>query len=252
MKLTKLLAFCLSMLFLAMAGCGAVNGEKVVSSGTGSAAKKPSSESVSSSGSPSTSSNPSKAPVTTTSSSNSTSAPPASRTKSLVFAEDDDTKAIFHLGMTSDQIKQALTENQMRTVKNEYPSSSVISTDSGIDLLFVLGTDLLGMISIDSVSETQPYSPYETQKGLKIGDTVETVRKLYGEPVEKEKYGDDINGLGVAYYYNISINMDDYYKKQTVKNKSDRGVYLRINISQSKGNNFNKVVNIIYADKANN
>ena len=174
------------------------------------------------------------------------------KSKSLVFAEDDNTKAIFHIGMTADQVKQALTENQMQTVKNEYPSSSRISTDNGIDLLFVLGTDLLGMISIDSVSDTQLHSPYETQKGLKIGDTVKTVRKLYGEPVEQEKYGDDINGLGVAYYYDTSINLDDYYKKQTVKNKSDRGVYLRINISQSKGNNFNKVVNIIYADKANN
>jgi len=66
------------------------------------------------------------------------------------------------------------------------------------------------------------------------------------------KYGDEINGLGVAYYYDIPINLDDYYKKQAVKNKSDRGVYLRINISQSKGNNFNKVVTIIYAEKTNN
>ncbi len=176
---------------------------------------------------------------------------PTSKTTSLAFAEDDHTKAIFHIGMTADQVKQAITENQMQIVQNEYPSSSLISTDNGVDLLFVLGTDSLGMISINSVSDTQLYSPYETQKGLKIGDTVETVKKLYGEPVEQEKYGDDINGLGVAYYYDIPINLDDYYKKQTVKNKSERGVYLRINISQSKGNNFDKVVNMIYADKAN-
>ena len=140
----------------------------------------------------------------------------------------------------------------MQIVQNEYPSPNRISTNHGVDLLFALGTDLFDMISINSVSNTQLHSPYVTQKGLKIGDTAETVRKLYGEPLEQVKYGDDISGLGVAYYYDISINLDDYYKEQTVKNKSDRGVYLRINISQSKGNSFNKVVNIIYADKANN
>lgn len=208
--------------------------------------------SVSSSGSPSTSSNPSNPPVATDSPSNSTSAPPTSETKSLLFAEDDNTMAIFHIGMTADQVKQALTENQMQIVQNEYPSPNRISTNHGVDLLFALGTDLFDMISINSVSNTQLHSPYVTQKGLKIGDTAETVRKLYGEPLEQVKYGDDISGLGVAYYYDISINLDDYYKEQTVKNKSDRGVYLRINISQSKGNSFNKVVNIIYADKANN
>ena len=55
------------------------------------------------------------------------------------------------------------------------------------------------MISIKSDSDTQLHSLYETQKGLKIDDVVETVRKLYGEPVKQVKYGDDINGLGVAY-----------------------------------------------------
>lgn len=207
---------------------------------------------VSSSSSPSTSSNPSNSPVTTDSLSNSNLASQSSETKSLLFAEDDNTKATFHIGMTADQVKQALAENQMQTVQNEYPSPNRISTNHGIDLLFALGTDLFDMISIESDSDTQLHSPYETQKGLKIGDAVETVRKLYGKPVEQVKYGDAINGLGVAYYYDIPINLDDYYKKQTVKNKSDRGVYLRINISQSKGNNFNKVVTIIYAEKANN
>lgn len=154
--------------------------------------------------------------------------------------------------MTADQVKQALTENQMKTVQNEYPNPNRISTDHGINLLFALGTDLFDMISIESDSDTQLHSPYQTQKGLKIGDTVQTVQKLYGKPVKQLKYGDDINGLGVAYYYDIPINLDNYYKVQTVKNKSDRGAYLRINISQSKENNFNKVVNIIYADKANN
>ena len=154
--------------------------------------------------------------------------------------------------MTADQVKQTLTENQMQTVQNEYPSPNRISTNHGIDLLFALGTDLFDMISIESDSGTQLHSPYKTQKGLKIGDAVETVRKLYGKPVKQMKYGDEINGLGVAYYYDIPINLDDYYKKQAVKNKSDRGVYLRINISQSKGNNFNKVVTIIYAEKTNN
>lgn len=208
--------------------------------------------SVLSSSSPSPSSNPLNSPVTTDSPSNFASTSPISEAKSLLFAEDDHTKAIFHIGMTADQAKQTLTENQMQTVQNEYPNPNRISTDHGIDLLFALGTDLFDMISIESDSDTQLHSPYETQKGLKIGDAVETVRKLYGKPVEQVKYGDDINGLGVAYYYDIPINLDDYYKKQTVKNKSDRGVYLRINISQSKGNNFNKVVTIIYAEKANN
>lgn len=154
--------------------------------------------------------------------------------------------------MTSDQVKQALTENQMQTVKNEDPNPNRISTDHGIDLLFTPGTDLFDMISIESDSDTQLHSPYKTQKGLKIGDAVEMVRTLYGEPVEQVKYGDNLNGLGVAYYYDIPINLDNYYKVQTVKNKSGRGVYLRINISQSKGNNYNKVVTIIYTEKANN
>ncbi|OCN01405.1 hypothetical protein A7X67_02045 [Clostridium sp. W14A] len=154
--------------------------------------------------------------------------------------------------MTSEQVKKALAENQMQTVENRDPSPNRISTDHGIDLLFTLGTDLFDKISIESDSDTQLHSSYKTQKGLKIGDAVETVRKLYGEPVEQAKYGDNLNGQGVAYYYDIPINLDNYYKVQTVKNKSDRGVYLRINISQSKGNNYNKVVTIIYAEKANN
>lgn len=72
MKSTKLLASCLCMLFLVMAGCGAPNGEKTVSSGTGSAVKNLSFKSVSSSGSASTSSNQSNLPITTDSSSSST------------------------------------------------------------------------------------------------------------------------------------------------------------------------------------
>ena len=55
-----------------------------------------------------TSSNPSKLPITINLSSNSTSALPISETKSLVFAEDDHTKAIFHIRMTREQVKQAL------------------------------------------------------------------------------------------------------------------------------------------------
>ncbi len=136
-------------------------------------------------------------------------------------------------------------------MQDEYPSENDFHTVDGVYLFSVLGTDLLGMISIDSSSDTQLYSPYETQKGLKIGDTVETVIKLYGQPVDKMEYGDDINGLGVAYYYDIPVNLDDYYKIQTDNLKSDRGVYLRINISQSKGDDFNKIVNIIYGDRAN-
>ena len=251
MKFRKLFFIGLSALLILTAGCSATNGD-AVNSGTNSAAKNLSSESVSSSGSPSTSSNPSKSPVTTNSSSNSTTTSSASEAKGLLFAEDDYTKAIFHIGMTSDQVKQALTENQMQTVKNEDPNPNRISTDHGIDLLFTPGTDLFDMISIESDSATQLHSPYKTQKGLKIGDAVEMVRTLYGEPVEQVKYGDNLNGLGVAYYYDIPINLDNYYKVQTVKNKSGRGVYLRINISQSKGNNYNKVVTIIYTEKANN
>ncbi|MGX8709507.1 MAG: hypothetical protein ACQGTM_04595 [bacterium] len=251
MQSRKLFSICLSALLFFTAGCSAINGD-VVSSGTSSAVKKPSSESISSSGTPSTSTNPSSLPVRTASSSNSTTASSTSEAKGLLFAEDDRTKAIFHIGMTSEQVKKALTENQMQTVENKDPSPNRISTDHGIDLLFTLGTDLFDKISIESDSDTQLHSSYKTQKGLKIGDAVETVRKLYGEPVEQAKYGDDLNGQGVAYYYDIPINLDNYYKVQTVKNKSDRGVYLRINISQSKGNNYNKVVTIIYAEKANN
>lgn len=239
MNFRKSAVVLLSAGLLFAAGCGAPT-EKAVSSGASSAAENPSSDSSSS------------LPVRTTSSSNSTAASSASNTKRLVFAEDDHTTAIFHIGMTSDQVKQALTENQMKTVENEYPSPNRISTDQGIDLLFSLETDLFDMISIESDSRTQLHSSYKTQKGLKIGDAVETVRKLYGEPVKQVKYGDDLNGLGVAYYYNIPINLDNYYKLLTVKHKSDRGVYLRINISQSKEYNYNKVVTIIYAEKANN
>ncbi len=183
--------------------------------------------------------------------SNASTVTPTTETKSLLFAEDDNTKAIFHIGMTADQVKQALTDNQMQIMQDEYPSENDFHTVDGVYLFSVLGTDLLGMISIDSSSDTQLYSPYETQKGLKIGDTVETVIKLYGQPVDKMEYGDDINGLGVAYYYDIPVNLDDYYKIQTDNLKSDRGVYLRINISQSKGDDFNKIVNIIYGDRAN-
>ncbi|MVB10867.1 hypothetical protein CAFE_15650 [Caprobacter fermentans] len=251
MKFRKLCFISLSALLIFTWGCNAANGAPV-SSGTGSAVKNSSSDSVSSLDSSSVSSNASKSAVTADSSSNSTTASSTSEEKGLLFAEDDHTKAIFHIGMTSEQVKKALAENQMQTVENRDPSPNRISTDHGIDLLFTLGTDLFDKISIESDSDTQLHSSYKTQKGLKIGDAVETVRKLYGEPVEQAKYGDNLNGQGVAYYYDIPINLDNYYKVQTVKNKSDRGVYLRINISQSKGNNYNKVVTIIYAEKANN
>lgn len=108
-------------------------------------------KSISSAASLSNSSNPSKSPVTTNSSSNSTSALPTSKTKSLMSAEDDHTKAIFHIGMTREQVKQALKDNQLRIKPDDY-----------------------------GASDKELSSPHETQNGLKIGDTVETVIKLYG------------------------------------------------------------------------
>ena len=258
---------CFLALLILSAGCSAPSGGKAVSSDISSVPEVVPSESSSCVSSETSSVATSSAQsvvsqaasshraasslVTTISSSKSISVPTL-ETKDLLFAEDDQTKAIFHIGMTTDQVKQALTKNQMKTGQNEYPNTCRISTNHGVDLLFTLGTDFFDMISIGSDSGTQLHSPYGTQKGLKIGDTVETVRKLYGNPVKQMKYGDEINGLGLAYFYNIAINLDDYYKEQTGKHKSDRGVYLRINISQSKGNNFNKVDSIIYAEKANN
>jgi hypothetical protein len=72
MQSRKLFSICLSALLFFTAGCSATNGEKVVSSGTGSAASSLSSESVFSSVSPSTSSNPTNFPARSASSSNST------------------------------------------------------------------------------------------------------------------------------------------------------------------------------------
>ena len=262
MKFRKLFFVYLSALLIFTAGCNATNEKNTTSFGTNSAAKNLSSESVSSSGSPSNSSNPSKSPVTTNSSSNFTSAPPTSKTKSLVFAEDDHTKAIFHIGMTREQVKQALKDNQLRLEPNDYGTSDeeVLNNDlgfgiiGGVDISFDSKTDLLRQLIIFPASDTELSSPYETQKGLKIGDTVETVIKLYGEPLEKNKGGDAVNGgLFISYYYDLPIYLNDYYKqcKEIVgpdnsSGSKKRGAHLRIDVSQMKGYKFNRVDAIVY------
>jgi hypothetical protein len=221
--------------------------------------------SVSSSGNPSTSSNPSKSLVTTNSSSNSTSAPPTSEAKSLMFAEDDHTKAIFHIGMTREQVKQALKDNQLQMKPNDYGYSDEevlnelgFGIIGGVDISFDSKTGLLNELIIFPATDTELSSPYATQKGLKIGDTVETVIKLYGEPLEKNKDGDAINeDLRIAYCYDLPINLNDYYKqcKEIVgpDNNSGaskkRGAHLVISVSQMKGYKFNRVEAIVfYAD----
>ena len=194
MKIRKILALCLSVLLIAAAGCSTTNGD-AVNSGASSAAKNLSSESVSSSDSPSNSSNPSKLPVTTNSSSNSTTTSSASEAKGLLFAEDNYTKAIFHIGMTREQVKQALKDNQLRLEPDDYGTSDEEVLNNylgfriigGVDISYDSKTDLLNQLIIFPASDTELSSPYETQKGLKIGDTVETVIKLYGEPLKKNK-----------------------------------------------------------------
>ncbi|MVB10866.1 hypothetical protein CAFE_15640 [Caprobacter fermentans] len=262
MQSRKLFSICLSMLLIFTWGCNAANGD-AVSSDTGSS-ENPSSESVSSSDSPSASSNASKTPVTTDSSSSSNS--PTSETKSLMFAEDDQTKAIFHIGMTREQVKQALTDNGLRLEPNDYGASDeeVLNNDLGFGIIgglstsFDSKTDLLNQLIIWSASDTELSSPYETQKGLKIGDTVETAIKLYGEPLEKSKGGDAVNeDLSISYYYDLPINLDSYYEQckkiagpDNSSGSKKRGAHLRIDISQMKGDKFNRVDCIdYYADR---
>ena len=261
MKIRKILALCLSVLLIAAAGCSTTNGD-AVNSGASSAAKNLSSESVSSSDSPSNSSNPSKLPVTTNSSSNSTTTSSASEAKGLLFAEDNYTKAIFHIGMTREQVKQALKDNQLRLEPDDYGTSDEEVLNNylgfriigGVDISYDSKTDLLNQLIIFPASDTELSSPYETQKGLKIGDTVETVIKLYGEPLKKNKGGDAVNGgLFISYYYDLPIYLNDYYKqcKEIVgpdnsSGSKKRGAHLRIDVSQMKGYKFNRVDAIVY------
>ncbi len=280
MKLQRFIFAYLPALLILTVGCSAPNGERAASSDTSSIHDIQSSESspsISSSGSLSTPSNPSSLPVRTASSSNSTisgspstsfkpssnstSAILASETKSLVFAEDDHTKAIFHIGMTREQVKKALKDNQLRIKPDDYGTSDEEMLNElgfgiigGVDISFDSKTGLLNQLTIFPVSDTEFSSPYETEKGLKIGDTVETVIKRYGEPLEKSKGGDAVNeDLFLAYCYDLPINLNDYYKQckeivgpdnSSVSKK--RGAHLRIDVSQMKGDNFNRVDSIVY------
>ena len=261
MKFRKLFFIGLSALLIFTAGCNATNGKNTTSFGASSAAKNLSSESVSSSGSPSNSSNPSSLPARTASSSNSTTTSSASEAKGLLFAEDDHTKAIFHIGMTREQVKQALKDNQLRMKPNDYGYSDEevlnelgFGIIGGVEISFDSKTGLLNQLIIFPASDTELSSPYETQKGLKIGDTVETVIKLYGEPLEKNKGGDAVNGgLFISYYYDLPIYLNDYYKqcKEIVgpdnsSGSKKRGAHLRIDVSQMKGYKFNRVDAIVY------
>ena len=262
MKCKRLFFVYLSALLILTAGCNATNEKNVTSFGASSAAKNLSSESVSSSGSPSTSSNPSKSPVTTNSSSNSTTTSSASEAKGLLFAEDDHTKAIFHIGMTREQVKQALKDNQLRMKPNDYGYSDEevlnelgFGIIGGVEISFDSKTGLLNQLIIFPASDTELSSPYETQKGLKIGDTVETVIKLYGEPLKKIKCGDVVNeDLRIAYCYDLPINLNHYYKesKEIIGSGNDssdstkKSAQLVISVSQMKGDKFNRVEAIVY------
>ena len=235
---------CLCICFAVLAGCG-------VRESTPS----PAAVSAQPSGTPSVSSAPPVSPASN------------QQAKKLVFSEDDNTTAIFHIGMTGEQIKQALTDNQLQ-IKPDYFGNSgdyLISnlrsfqTRDNIYVDFGTLTDLLNRVTIFPLSEAELSSPYCTQKGLRLGDTVDTVIKLYGEPLRKVDFGINIpggvNDLGVAYYYDLPNNLDEYYAElensQIPSLKDSRGAYLRVNISLVEGANFNKVNSIVYGDKAN-
>lgn len=118
------------------------------------------------------------------------SASPASEPKKLVFAEDDSTSAIYHIRITREQARQSTKENKLSLKPNDYGysedfefmSDGGFMTIDGILVRFDDETDLLCQVIIFPVKEAELYSSYSTQKGLKIGDTVETLIKLYGEP----------------------------------------------------------------------
>jgi len=205
--------------------------------------------------SPSASPNPSSSPIETDSPSEATT---------LIFAEDDDTEAIFSIGMTREEVKQALTDNQMKIPPSAYGdseefilmTSSVVQTVDGIHVMYDNVTDLLCQVGISPVSDTELHSAYTTQKGLKIGDTVETLIELYGEPVKKVDSNDVYRPLS-AYYYILPIDIEDYINavaevpRKPTEDSGEafwdaRGAIFRVIISQAEGDNFNKVTAIIY------
>lgn len=193
--------------------------------------------------------------------SNSDSLTPTSQTKTLVFAEDDNTKAMFHFGMTRDQVKQVLTDNQLQLEPNDYGYSDEEILNQlgfriigGIDIGYDAESGLLNELIIFPTSDTEFFSPYATQKGLKIGDPVEMVTKLYGEPLEKNTIGDVVNDdLSTAYHYVLPINTSGYYKEyeqitgsHTYSNSAKKGAHLIIHTSLMKGDKFNRVESIVY------
>ncbi len=163
--------------------------------------------------------------------------------------------------MTREQVKQALSDNQLRMKPNDYGYSDEevlnelgFGIIGGTDISFDSKTGLLNELIISPATDKELSSPYETQKGLKIGDTVETVIRLYGEPLEKNKAGDAVNkDLRIAYCYDLPINLNDYYEqcKEIVgpdnsSGSKKRGAHLVISVSQMKGDEFNRVEAIIY------
>ncbi|MCY1713529.1 hypothetical protein [Caproiciproducens galactitolivorans] len=165
--------------------------------------------------------------------------------------------------MTREQVKQALKDNQLRLEPDDYGTSDEEVLNNylgfriigGVDISYDSKTDLLNQLIIFPASDTELSSPYETQKGLKIGDTVETVIKLYGEPLKKIKCGDVVNeDLRIAYCYDLPINLNHYYKESkeiigSGNNSSDstkKSAQLVISVSQMKGDKFNRVEAIVY------
>jgi|GEM_PF-1069179 len=188
----------------------------------------------------------------------------SSEVSKLVFAEDDTTEAMFHIGMTREEVKQSLEDNQLEIQPSVYGSSEefvlmssggFITTD-GISVMYDTVTDLLCQVAIFPVSETELCSSYASQKGLKIGDTVERLLELYGEPYTIYEDDNPYNPF-VAYYYILPINLDDYFNeiaKVPRKPNPDASdffleagkAYLRVNISKIEGDNYNKITSIVY------
>ena len=237
----KILVICLCIYFVILAGCG--SGGNTPSPTAGSAVSAPPSDG------PSASANPSSSPVVTSS---------APENKKLIFAEDNTTKAIFHIGMTHEQVKQAFIENKLQLNPKPYGNSkddilltaSVLLTIDGVVVDFNYNNiDLLYMVAINPVSETELYSPYSTQKGLKIGDTLEMLTKLYGEP-DKIINANDVVDPDLYYLYFLPISADDYYDRiarmDTKKQWNMGKPYLSVCMSRREGSNFNKIESIVY------
>ena len=225
---------CLCICFAVLAGCGARE-------------STPSPAAVSSqpSGTPSVSSAPPVSPASN------------QQAKKLVFSEDDLTSAFYRIGMTREQARQATKENELRLKPNDcgYSEDFIFmldggfSTTDGISARFDNETDLLCQVIIFPVSETELYSPYCSQKGFKLGDTVERLIELYGEPDKIYDTKDVYNPL-LFYYYKLPIDLDNYnneivkLKKKSPSNTEE--AYFRVSFSQAEGANFNKATAIAY------